>query len=253
MRKTTFAVTALLAAAAIAWAGGDPWKTKSLDQWTDKDIIGNSDRRHLGRRSDVQPQGAATRPDGMSQIDAAVRASRAVRSDKSHVTPRCSPRPNGRLGKGGCGRGKQASYSVFWWSSRTIRAASMRRAVLKGTMTEADAEKTLSNVPDEYMVLVQGTNMQIFQHRGEEAFEKAAYLQLKKTKEKVYPTKVAFLKSARWRRKWRCFLLLEEGCQRRTDHRSGREGNRLLSPNGRGQAITYFDPRKMVDSKGEDL
>ena len=29
MRKTTLAVTALLAAAAIAWAGGDPWKTKS--------------------------------------------------------------------------------------------------------------------------------------------------------------------------------------------------------------------------------
>ena len=38
MRKTSVAVTALLAAAAIAWAGGDPWKTKSIDQWTDKDI-----------------------------------------------------------------------------------------------------------------------------------------------------------------------------------------------------------------------
>ena len=72
----------------------------------------------------------------------------------------------------------------------------MRRAVLKGTMTQADADKTVSNVPHDYMVLVQGTNMQIFQHRGEEAFEKVAYLQLKKTKEKVYPTKVAFLKTA---------------------------------------------------------
>ena len=38
MRKTSLAVTALLAAAAIAWAGGDPWKTKSVDQWTEKDI-----------------------------------------------------------------------------------------------------------------------------------------------------------------------------------------------------------------------
>ena len=63
-------------------------------------------------------------------------------------------------------------------------------------MTEADAEKTVSNVPPEYMILVQGTNMQIFQHRGEQAFEKAAYLQLKKTKQKIYPTKVDFLKSA---------------------------------------------------------
>ena len=73
----------------------------------------------------------------------------------------------------------EASYSVFWWSSRTIRAASLRRAVLKGTMTQADADKTLANVPDEYMIFVQGTNMQIFQHRGEEAFQKAAYIELK--------------------------------------------------------------------------
>ena len=39
MRKKAFAVTVILAAAAIAWAGGDAWKTKSMDQWTDKDIM----------------------------------------------------------------------------------------------------------------------------------------------------------------------------------------------------------------------
>ena len=59
-------------------------------------------------------------------------------------------------------------------------------------MTQADADKTLSNVPDEYMILVQGTNMQIFQHRGEEAFKRSLTSSSRRHKQKVYPTKVAF-------------------------------------------------------------
>jgi hypothetical protein len=84
--------------------------------------------------------------------------------------------------------------SIFWWSSRTIRAASMRRQVLKGTMTEVDAEKAVAVSPDEYMILVQSTSMYIFQQRGEKAFESAGYLQTKKTKQKISPSHVAFLK-----------------------------------------------------------
>ena len=56
--------TAILAAAAIAFAGGDVWKAKSMDQWTDKDIneiLATSPWAKAG----VVPQGASTRPDGM--------------------------------------------------------------------------------------------------------------------------------------------------------------------------------------------
>ena len=174
------------------------------------------------------------------------------KSDTAHISAGADPQQNGASEKQDSAAANEATYSIFWWSSRTIRAASMRRAVLKGTMTEADAEKTVSNVPDEYMILVQGTNMQIFQHRGEQAFEKAAYLQLKKTKQKIYPTKVAFSR-ARWQCKWRNFLLLQEGPG----------GDPTIAPDekeidfylqmGGAKLYTYFDPRKMVDSKGEDL
>ncbi len=56
-----------------------------------------------------------------------------------------------------------------WCSSRTIRAASFRDAVLKGKMTQADAEKSVAQPMDEYEILVRATNMYIFQQRGEKS------------------------------------------------------------------------------------
>ena len=130
----------------------------------------------------------------------------------------------------------------------------MRRAVLKGSMTEADAEKTVANVPDDYMILVQGTNMQIFQHRGEDAFAKSAYLQLKKNKQKLSPTKVSFLKGSDGQSVTGAVFYFAK---------KDASGEPAIAPDekeidfylqvGDSKLLTYFDPRKMVDAKGEDL
>jgi hypothetical protein len=251
MRKTGFAVTAILAAVAIAWAGGDPWKTKPFDQWTEKDvqeILQNSP----WAKSKIQAQGA-WRPNGMTQASGSPSIAGSS-TDTSHVSAGSTPdRPSG-MEKEESAAAAQATYSVFWWSSRTIRAASMRRAVLKGTMTEADAENTLANAPDDYMVLVQGTNMLIFQHRGEQAFEKATYIQLRKTKEKMYPTKVAFLRGSDGQTVTGAVFYFSK---------KGANGEPTIAPDekeidfylqmGDAKIVTYFEPRKMVDSKGEDL
>jgi hypothetical protein len=250
MRKTALAATAILAVAAIAWAGGDPWKTKSVDQWTEKDITEILQASPWAKAS-VQPQGA-WRPDGMTQATGSTGIA-GSKSDISHTAAGSAPGTNGATEKEDSAAAGQASYSIFWWSSRTIRAASMRRAVLKGTMSEADAEKTVSNVPDEYMVLVRGTNMQIFQHRGEEAFEKAAYLQLKKTKQKVYPTKVAFLKGADGNVNGAVFHFSKKTAGDEPTIAPDEKEIDFYLQMGDAKLITYFDPRKMVDSKGEDL
>jgi hypothetical protein len=251
MRKTSLTATVILAVVAIAWAGGDPWKTKPVDQWTDKDvqeILQNSP----WSKPNVQAQGA-WRPDGATQASGSTGIA-GSKSDTAHISGGANPEQNGGSEKADAAAAGQATYSIFWWSSRTIRAASMRRAVLKGSMTEADAEKTLANIPDDYMVLVQGTNMQIFQHRGEPAFEKAAYIQLKKTKQKVYPTKVNFLKGSDGESVTGAVFYFP---------RKGADGEPTIAPDEKeidfylqmaeAKLITYFDPRKMVDSKGEDL
>jgi hypothetical protein len=250
MRKTSIAVTALLAAAAIAWAGGDPWRTKPFDQWTEKDV---QDILSISPWAKVQvkPQGA-WRPDGMSQMSGSLSAPGGS-SDKTKVSSGSVPGQAGATEKEDEAAANQASYSVFWWSSRTIRAASFRRAVLKGTMTEADAEKTLANIPDDYMILVQGTNMQIFQHRGEQAFEKTAYLTVKKTKEKLYPTKVDFLKTSDGTVNGAIFYFPRKSANGEPSISSDEKEIDFYLQMGDAKLMTYFDPRKMVDSKGEDL
>src|SRR5271170_4467956 len=65
MRKKIIGGVALLAVATLAWAGGDPWKSKPVSQWTEKDvtdILLNSP----WVRVNVSAQGA-WHPDGMSQ------------------------------------------------------------------------------------------------------------------------------------------------------------------------------------------
>jgi hypothetical protein len=146
----------------------------------------------------------------------------------------------------------QAVNSVFWWSSSTIRTASIRRAVLQGTMTEADAEKTLANTPDNYMVLVQGTNMLIFQRRREQAFEKAAYIRPKK--EKMYPTQVGFLKGNDSQTvTGAVFYFCKKGTNGEPTIGPREKEIDFYLQTGDAKKLTYFDPRKMVDSKGEDL
>jgi hypothetical protein len=250
MRKASIAVTALLAVAAIAWAGGDPWKTKSIDQWTDKDVL-EILQTSPWAKANIQAQGA-WRPDGMAPATAVLGAPGSSQ-DNSHVASGSTPNQPGGTDKEDSAAASQSTYSVFWWSSRTIRAASMRRAVLKGTMTEADAEKTVSNVPDDYMILVQGTNMQIFQHRGEQAFEKVAYLLLKKTKQKVYPSKVGFTKAADGTVNGAVFYFPKKGASGEPTIAPDEKEIDFYLQMGDAKILTYFDPRKMVDSKGEDL
>lgn len=248
--KAALTLTVIFAAAVIALAGGDPWKTKPVDQWTDRDIQDILQNSPWARPS-VQVQGA-WRPDGETQASGSTGIAGSG-TDTSHISAGANPEQTGASEKADSAAAGQATYSIFWWSSRTIRAASMRRAVLKGVMSEADAEKTVANVPDDYMVLVQGTNMQIFQHRGEQAFEKAAYIQLKKTKQKVYPTKVAFLKGSDGSVTGAVFYFPRKGANGEPTIVPDEKEIDFYLQMGDAKLITYFDPRKMVDSKGEDL
>jgi hypothetical protein len=250
MRKTTIAISAVLAAATVVWAGGDVWKTKSMDQWSDKDIneiLQNSP----WSKPNLQAQGA-WRPDGQVAASGSTGIA-GSKSDNSHTSAGAAPGQNGAAEKEDSALASQATYSIFWWSARTVRAASMRRAVLKGTMSEADAEKAVATTPDDYMVLVQGTNMQLFQHRGEDAFLKAGYISPKSSKEKIYPSKVSFLKTADGTVTGAVFYFPRKAANGEPTISAGEKEIDFYLLMGEAKLITYFDPRKMVDSTGEDL
>jgi hypothetical protein len=250
MRKLILVGSALCFLAAIALAGGDPWK-KPLSEWTDKDITAILQSSPWAKAG-IQPQGA-WRPEGVTQASGSIGIAGGS-SDTSKNSASAAPETAGGAEKNAAAAAASASYSIFWWSSRTIRAASMRRQVLKGTMAEADAEKAVGVSPDEYMILVQSTNMYIFQQRGEKAFESAAYLQIKKSKTKISPSHVAFLKGPDGQSVTGAVFYFPK---------KGANGEPMISPDekevdfylrvGDAKLLTYFEPKKMVDSQGEDL
>jgi hypothetical protein len=252
MRKTGFVLTAMLVLAAMVWAGGDPWKTKPFAQWTDKDIqdiLLNSP----WARANVQPQGGSWHPDGVTQVSGSIGVAGSS-SDKSNTSAGAMPDQQGGAEKNAAAAAAQATYSIFWWSSRTIRAASMRRAVLKGTMTQADAEKAVANTPDEYMVLVQGTNMSLFQVRGEQAFQNAAFIQIKKTKDKVSPSKVAFIKGPDGTTvTGAVFYFPKKGSNGGPTISSDEKEIDFYLQVAGSKILINFDPKKMADNQGEDL
>ena len=250
MRKKIIGGLAILIIATLAWAG-DVWKSKPPSQWTEKDvadILTNSP----WARANVSVFGA-NNTQGMTQASGSG-GTAGSKTDMSKNAAGATPDTAGGTEKQDEAAAASASYSVYWWSSRTIRAASMRRAVLKGTKTQEDVDKTLANTPEDYMVLIQSVNMAIFQRRGEQAFEKSAWLQMKKSKEKVFPTKVDFLKAADGTTvNGVIFYFPKKSASGEPTIATDEKEIDFYLFVGGSKILTAFDPRKMTDNQGEDL
>ena len=148
----------------------------------------------------------------------------------------------------------QATYSVFWWSSRTIRAASMRRAVLKGTMTQADAEKTLvecSRRLHDFGARHQHADLSAPRRRS--ISKDRVHRTQRRPKQKLYPTKVAFTKGSDGTVNGAVFYFSKKGAGGEPSISPDEKEIDFYLQMGGAKLLTYFDPRKMVDSKGEDL
>ncbi len=181
-----------LAGAAFA---GDVWKDKPYTQWQEEDV------RKIMTES---PWVKATN----------VSASwRSGGSETAHRIPTANdPKAgggSGGYGMAGSGSGTaensagaardiglfvgdptQAQFVVRWASSQTLRQALARSQVLRGTMTQAEAEKLLGEVPAEYTVTVAGLDMTPFLHLEEKDMMTRAYLMPKKEKTKIAPSKI---------------------------------------------------------------
>lgn len=184
---------AVLIATAL-YSGIEPWKSKPYTQWDEKDVAvvletspwAKVNILFAGPTAVPLPAGVdntvANSPTGVSS---------------SHVNPASATAPP-QLDGGSPENATAPSrrYNVFWASSRTIRAASARRAVLKGLATPQAAAKLAEAAPDSYQILVNSPDMSVFEKRGDEALKSATFLELKKGKKKISPAGVIFQKSS---------------------------------------------------------
>jgi len=192
MRKTiSSGVLAALFAIGVH-AGGDAWKTKPYTQWDEKDVA-------AVLQSSPWVKLNVALPGALSAADATPDYNPGVSGPGSMPNRVASPAPAAPQLGGGDSSTPQAgakTYNILWYSSRTIREALARRAVLKGVMTQDNAAKIVAADPDSYQVLLSSSDMSVFEGRGEDAFKDAAFIELKKEKKKINATNVAFQRSS---------------------------------------------------------
>lgn len=219
---------ALLLSAILAWAGDKPWNKPHRD-WTDVDVV---EVLHASPWAKVVQATGAWRP-SVSQPE-------LVSGDPHVGTTQADNAIN---------LPDPQVYTVLWASSRTIRAALAGRSAFHGAKAE-EAEKGVSRSLDAYMILVRGSSMAIFEKRGEAAFAKAAYIQLKKGKQRVFPSRVAFFHGDGGHSVTGTAFYFSK---KEANIAAGESEVAFFLQVGEFKFLTSFDPRHMIDAQGEDL
>jgi hypothetical protein len=268
MRKAILGFLSVALFAAICWAGGDPWKDKPYAQWDDKDIqhvLSNSPWVHNVTVAAAWEPSAPTTElggyGGSGQTQPNAPSQPAAPSGGGGMKGGGGPAPGGGGGGGAAPSGgmdmpniPQATFSVFWLSSRTMRAALGRRAVLHSGRNEADVEKYVDQPVEDFEVTVQGRDMTPFSKNDETFFQSHATLEMKKSKDKVSPAKVTFERSQDGKTVTSAtFFFPKRSSTGEATIAADEKEVTFACELGKSQLKVSFDPRKMSDQKGPDL
>jgi hypothetical protein len=90
---------------------------------------------------------------------------------------------------------QEMNVQVYWQSSRVMRAATARQAVLHGE--KVDVDKYANEPQAEYQIVLRMEDMTPFQKHDEKFFQDNAFLQMKKGKDKISPTHVVYEKNSK--------------------------------------------------------
>lgn len=165
----------LLLGATLLSAGDKPWKAKPYQQWNEKELQTVLTDSPWVRITPIQRSWlpiAEKDVAGEPMVNGSVRQLPATAERASEGTWR------------------ELNVQVFWQSSRVMRAATARQAVLHGE--NVDVDKYASQPQDEYQIIVRMEDMTPFQQHDEKFFQGNAFLEMKKSKDKIAPTHVVY-------------------------------------------------------------
>ena len=189
MPRRLVAMLAVVLLAGNVFAG-DPWKDKSFKQWDEKDV-----RRVLmdspwAKEVRVNAPWRGSGGPGMAPSGPAAAGGGGYGESATGGMPMGGAPSSGRASEADQEAGSpQAVFVVRWVSSRAVREAMARGAVLRGT-PEAEAEQIIAQDVPEYVLVVLGRDMTPFAKADENALKEKSYLLMKKTKAKFAPTRV---------------------------------------------------------------
>ena len=263
MRKAILVSSAALIAAALVFAGGDPWKSKPYQQWDDKDVkrvledspwakIVQVDVTWKAGKDSSSGDIGAPAPAANQQVPAGGGGGKTIGGGSSPAAPAANT-PVAGAGDSGSSSG-EASFLVRWVSSRTVEKAVYRKAELAGTIKPEEAEKELAKNFDVYELVVFGPDMKPFQSADEDILKTSTGLILKKTKQKISPYKIEITRSPDGKKVTAvAFAFLRKAANGEptiADDEKGVEFNCFV---GGAKIRATFDISRMQDTQGRDL
>lgn len=277
-KKSIFGIAIVTSIACIAWAGNDPWKTKSYQQWDQKDVQqvlnaspwaktqsvpaswrgggaasgmgGNDESGGYGARGQGAGAGEGAGAGGGTGAGGGAGAGGGSMGAGDRRSGGESP-----MDDAGGGQGQRyADFTVRWNSAQTIREALARNALLTNKIAEADAARFVAQEPAAYEIFVNGADMSPFTGATEEDLKANAFLDAKQSKQKVQPSQVTIERSPD--KKKISFILFSFPRQAAANQplitakdKSVEFGCKLKNLELRAS----FDLHKMVNEKGQDL
>ncbi|MFZ0581244.1 MAG: hypothetical protein WAN72_14015 [Candidatus Acidiferrales bacterium] len=247
MKKAMMCGVTILVVAMLAWAGGDPWKTKPYQQWTDEDIQKVFTASPWSQKVAVEGTWKPVR--GVDSANGSLNAGGGGGAKgmggSSTVLPAEADVNAGT-------RGPSVPFNVYWMSSETMRAALGRRSVLHAGKNETDVDKYVETPVDEYQIVVQGLDMAPFYHNEEKFFEVNSALEVKKTKQKFSPSHVAYNRDDKGAITSAVFFFPKKLNGQDTISASDKSVE-FTCRLGNSTLHAVFEPTKMVNQKGADL
>jgi hypothetical protein len=252
----------LLAVAFVAAAGGDPWKSKPYQQWDSKDIhriLSDSPWARIVRVSAPWRGRKSAASQSPSQPSSQPPPTTASGGGMSRGSYGSSTAPAPRAGNEGDEAGEesgtaQAAFLVRWNSSRVVREAALRDAILAGKMKESDADRLLAQPAPVYDVFVTGHDMAPFAGADEKELKSHAFLVTRKFRKSIPAAAVQIIRGPDGTS---VTALLFSFPRKEPD------GEPAIAPDEKGVEFQLtqgdlslrftFEPQKMADSRGMDL
>ncbi len=239
MSKLLVALIAIFLLAANLSAG-DPWRDKPFKQWDEKDI----------RRILTDSPWAKTVPVVNTWGGAGTGA------DFTSLGPSGADPRDIRPEKPPAEQVPQAAFVVRWGSSRTLRRALARRALLRG-VAEAEVERFLAQEPALYEVMVAGPDMTPFASADEKdlkAMQERSSLTSKKSRTRLAPEQVEVERGPDSKRIVAVHFYFAKKTAAGPSPLSAEEkGAEFICQVGRTTLKANFDFQKMTDNQGTDL
>jgi hypothetical protein len=133
-----------------------------------------------------------------------------------------------------------------------MRKAFARGKELNGASAD-DARKGLSDTPEGYLIVLKGNNLGAFAHVSQDDLIQSSYLELKGTKVKVNPVKVAAQGPDGGRILAVIFQFPRKTATGEPTIPADEKGANFVTKIGKVELKVSFDLSKMVDGQGPDL